>query len=53
MTDSPRSIGRLLVAAALLAIVGSGRSALAQQIDDDEDEAPAQPMSAAASTPSS
>ena len=44
MTDSRRSIGRLLVAAALLAVLGSGRSALAQQIDDDEDEAPAQPV---------
>jgi hypothetical protein len=45
MTDSRRTIGRLLVAAALLAVVGAGQSALAQQIDDDEDEAaPAQPM---------
>ena len=46
MTVTPRFIGRLLVAAALLAIVGAGRSALAQQIDDDDDEAApaAQPM---------
>ena len=44
MTDLPRSIGRLLIAAALLAIVGAGQSARAQQIDDDEEEAPAQPV---------
>ncbi len=46
MTVTPRFIGRLLVAAALLAVVGAGRSALAQQIDDDDDEAApaAQPM---------
>ena len=45
MTDTLASIGRLLIAAVLLAIVGAGPSARAQQIDDDEeDEAPAQPM---------
>ena len=43
MTNLHHSIGRLLTAAALLAIVivGAGSSARAQD-DDDEDEAPAQ-----------
>ena len=53
MTDSRRSIGRLLVAAAMLAVLGSGGPALAQQIDDDEADSPAQPMIRGASTPSS